>query len=132
MIGGQDIIVHNPGSSPGQLLDGLTRLVRGHWPKLVFEDATTGSRFEHFWQIPFQKLSEVMLYRDTDAWKSWERLGADPSNANQMIHILASDASVTFVVDDAKAPAMSTLLASLRSFVDRSPFFGLGQFKHAA
>jgi hypothetical protein len=117
MIGGDDLVFENPGASVAEVLRGAAGLLRAHWREAIFEDAESGQRFEKFWEIPFGKLREILVYRDPGAHESWEKHGADPSNRNQMVHLLASKESVTIVVDDRRDPAIRPLIDELASMV---------------
>jgi hypothetical protein len=100
MIGGTDIIIELPGVAPEVALPAAVRYVLGRWPAAVSQDGDTARRFASFADMDFAHLREVFIYRDERAIDSWERLGADATNANQMIQLNASDGQFTVVVDD--------------------------------
>ena len=99
MIGGGDIIIELPGVTPSVALTAVVRHILDRWPAGVVQDGDSGRRFESFSAIDFTHLREVFVYRDEHAFASWERLGADPTNFNQMVHLLASPGQLTVVVD---------------------------------
>ena len=72
---------------------------RQHWPRAVFEDAVTGDRYNHFWEIPFGDVEELFVYRDEKAADDWDELGAVPELENSMVHLLTDDGLVTAVID---------------------------------
>ena len=99
MIGGVDIIVELPGVAPSATMPAAVRYVIDRWPAAVMQDGDTARRFDSFAAMDFGHLREVFVYRDEQAFDSWERLGADVTNANQMVHLLASVGQFTIVVD---------------------------------
>ncbi len=113
MIGGQDIIIRTH-LEPAMALDLCVRAVMRKWPDAVYQDAASGNVFRHYRALSFNRLSELLVYKDADAWKSWERLGADRANGNTMIHLLSCEGELTLVVDDAHAAEMHALIATLR------------------
>lgn len=112
MIGGTDITIPTPGGCAA--LDCCLRVIYSEWPSAVFEDAESEERAERFEQVP-EHWDQIFVYRDPAAARSWEALGADPSNANSMIHLLLGHDRVTVVVDDPADPTMRRLLDSLHS-----------------
>jgi hypothetical protein len=97
------------------------RAVLGLWPQAVFQDAHNAEVFRNFASIPFHRMSEMMIYRDPDAFQSWEELGADESNRNTMVHVLLSKPSGTprqalvVVLDDASSVESVRILHALAS-----------------
>ena len=80
------------------------------------EDAVSGETYQSLATVPFGVLQEVFVYEDEGAYRSWEELGADPSNANKMVHLLCyGDGRVTVVVDDPKDRRMHELVEQLRA-----------------
>jgi hypothetical protein len=121
MIGGADIVIEYPGvmrASGG--LDIAVRRIAARWPDFVIQDATAGNRFDSYSQIPFASLSEVFVYRDSLALESWKELGADPSNANSMVHLIADDCGLTIVVDDRTNPTMLSIIREIRDLLTGS------------
>ena len=76
------------------------RAARQQWPKAVFENADTGDRYARFWDIPFQGLKEIFVYRDATAADAWDSQGAIPELSNTMIHLIADTGLITVVVDE--------------------------------
>jgi hypothetical protein len=114
MIGGVDIIVELPGVAPSVTMPAAVRYVLDRWPAAVMQDGDTARRFDSFAAMDFGHLREVFVYRDEQAFQSWERLGADPTNANQMVHLLASAGHVTIVVDSLQDISSASIVRGLR------------------
>jgi hypothetical protein len=124
MIGGADIVIEYPGAmraSGG--LDIAVRRIASRWPTFVLQDAATGSRFDSYREIPFASLSEIFVYRDVNAFESWKDLGADASNANSMVHLIAEDQGITIVVDDRADPTMASIVREIRDLLTGSQSF---------
>ena len=90
------------------------RAIRQQWPKAVFENGDTGERYARFWDIPFQDLKEIFVYRDTVAADDWDSKGAIPELSNSMIHLIADTGLITVVVDELNA-AMSEIVDGIAS-----------------
>ena len=101
MIGGIDITI--PTFAGPMAIDLATRHLRMRWPNAVFEDAVNGTLFSKYADLPFRFLREIFVYRDEDARQKWDELGADPSHANTMVHLLVSSSTLTVVVDSLDA-----------------------------
>lgn len=113
MIGGKDIVIELPDVAPEVALPAAVRYVLGRWPTAVIQDGDTARRFDSFADMDFGHLREVFIYRDERAIDSWERLGADPTNANQMIHLDASEGQFTIVVDDLQDVQAASIVRGL-------------------
>jgi hypothetical protein len=121
MIGGVDV-VFNTQISSAESLDLCTSLVAGRWPEAIFENAITGEQYAGYAAIPFGLVSELMIYRDRTAFESWQHLGADPSNANTMVHLLACEpGEITAVVDDPRAAEAEELLREMGDRLAKAP-----------
>jgi len=114
MIGGEDITIQLPSVAPSVTMPAAVRYVLDRWPEAVMQDGDTGRRFDSFAAMDFGNLREVFVYRDEQAFDSWERLGADPSNANQMIHLLVSVGHLTIVVDSLRDISSASIVRGLR------------------
>jgi hypothetical protein len=112
MIGGEDVIIQLPDASPSVAMSAAVRYVLDRWPAAVMQD-DTARRFDSFATMDFGHLREVFVYRDEQAFQSWERLGADATNANQMIHLLAGDGQFTIVVDSLKDAGSESIVRGL-------------------
>lgn len=125
MIGRADIVIVAH-LVPYDAVAVVARAVTRYWESAYYEDAITADRFDRLPEIPFAKLNELFVYRDRAAYESWDELGADPSNANTMVHVLGyEDYRVTIVVDDPANPMMARMLDSVRQAVlDRSRRMG--------
>ena len=97
MIGGTDIPISSRAGD--ESMEVAIRAMRQHWPRAVFEDAVTGDRYNHFWEIPFGDVEELFVYRDEKAADDWDELGAVPELENSMVHLLTDDGLVTAVID---------------------------------
>lgn len=121
MIGGADVVLEYPGvmrASGG--LDIAVRCIAARWPDFVIQDAAGGGRFDSYREIPFASLAEVFVYRDSNALESWRVLGADASNANSMVHLIADDRGLTIVVDDRSDPTMASIVREIRDLLTGS------------
>jgi hypothetical protein len=77
MIGGADVILEYPGvlrASGG--LDIAARHFASRWPVAVFQDGASGQIFTTYSSIPFGRLTEMFIYRDARAGRSWGRTPA--------------------------------------------------------
>ena len=112
MIGGIDIQL--PTRCGESSVEVAVRAIRQRWSHAVFENGTTGERYDDFAQIPFGNIEELFVYRDSDAADVWEAEGAIPAALNTMIHIVPDDDTLTVVVDDRDA-AMDAIIAAIQS-----------------
>lgn len=117
MIGGVDIVIELPGVASGTTMPAAVRYVLGRWPAAVMQDGDTARRFDSYWAMDFGHLREVFVYRDEEAFDSWERLGADATNANQMVHLLASVGQLTIVIDSLEDATSSSIVRGLRDLL---------------
>jgi hypothetical protein len=121
MIGGYDIIVDlvpQPGDA-GVILDRM----RGIWPGGYFQEADAGiyAPIDTEGLLTVVPHDEFFLYRDKEAFDSWERDGLTPTNGDTMIYVLLGK-GMTFVVDareSVTAGIVADLVAALRR--SRSP-----------
>ena len=119
MIGGSDIAFQHAFKHAGSALELVAKTLRFRWPKAVYQNADTGVRYASYATVPFGQMRELFVYKDEDAFASWEKLGADASNRNTMVHALASNDSVTVVLDEIDAFAKS-VLESVKESMERS------------
>jgi hypothetical protein len=121
MIGGIDVVFHTK-LDPAEALDLCVRAIVRHWPKALFQDATSGTLYTSYASVPFERSPEFMIYLDRAAFESWEKIEADPSNHNTMIHVLSYAAGqATVVADDTAAQEMQSILRTIwRSLQDKS------------
>ena len=113
MIGGTDVTI--PTFAGPSAIDLAVRLVRMRWPRAVFEDAINGTVFRKYADLPFRYLREIFVYRDEDARQKWDELGADPSHANTMVHLLISSSTLTVVVDSLDDANMKEVVDAIAS-----------------
>lgn len=117
MIGGSDLTMRTV-SGPSAL-DFCIRMVCLEWPAAVFEDLTEQMPVSSYAELSISSLKELFIFRDVKAADDWQRLGADPSTQNTMIHILTSQSQVTMVVDDPDDAAMNRILVAVRAGLER-------------
>lgn len=117
MIGRTDVIFENPGFDRWQLLDAIARCVCRHWRRSILQDGKTGKRYASYTETPFKDIEELLIYRDQAAFESWERLGADPENANAMIHLLVGENDLALVVDDENEATMRSVLEETKQLL---------------
>lgn len=113
MIAGEDIIIPLPDVSPSVTMPAAVRYILDQWPAAVMQDGDTAQRFDSFAAMGFGHLREVFVYRDEQAFQSWERLGADATNSNRMIHLLASPGQFTIVVDSLDDVSSASIVRGL-------------------
>ena len=124
MIGGCDIILAPyPGSiiDPAVFFQRAVKALLRVWPGALIEDANSDKVWGAPGKVPWGKVEELFVYRSLEALQSCERLGADPSNANQMVHFMnyedraTTPGEITVVVGDPEHPEMKMFLESVRS-----------------
>jgi hypothetical protein len=113
MIGGVDIRI--PTGAGESSLIVAARAIRQYWPHAVFENGSTGHRYQSYWDTPLDQLEEVFVYRDLAAADVWDAEGAVPAAINTMIHVIADDGLATIVVDEPQSAAMKTIVAAITS-----------------
>lgn len=117
MIGGEDFTI--PVTAGPLALELAVRAVHSTWPHAVFEDAETGRRFPKFSSIPFAKCREIFIYKDAQSADQWEKLGADKTLADTMVHLMIASGSLTIVVDHNPSKSMKSLVAQIKEAVGR-------------
>lgn len=121
MIGGTDHVIPTP-LGPDALRLAL-RVILSHWPDAIVEDANTSALIPCLSEPPSDLPTELFVYQDEAALRSWDDLGLDPSNAHTMIHLLQSDESLTLVVDDEPSAMILSLVDKVDSCVRFSPHY---------
>jgi hypothetical protein len=111
MIGGIDIPI--PTRAGELAIEAAVRAIRQAWPNAVFENGTTGERYDHFREIPFGAVGEIFVYRDSASAEIWDAEGAIPDVHNTMIHLIADDELITAVVDERNVE-MEEIIAAIR------------------
>ena len=114
MIGGFDVRI--PTAMGKHAIEIAIRAIQRNWPGAVFENASTADRYDHIEEIPFGRLDEIFVYRDSRAFEAWDSEGAIPELANTMIHILFDPGLLTLVfdeVDDSNKELIDTVRADL-------------------
>jgi hypothetical protein len=115
MIGGTDIIMPSLGGPVA--LDAAIRAISRHWPEAVYEDANTGDVLRHYSEISFASLQQVFVYRDAEAQRIWDELGADPAVEHDMVYLLLGEKRMTAVVSDPGNAETGLILDSVRRAV---------------
>jgi len=127
MIGGMDIRIKSRAESEDALREAFL-LISRIWPHAVVEDADTGKVLSVLFPIEaFAGLTGIMVYRDAAARESWGRIGADPSNSNTMIHVIANEDSVTLVLDDPDDADMRKVVQGMETFLANDIFHILAE-----
>lgn len=114
MIGGTDIVISTPGKPGSAALDLIVRCILRRWPDAVVQNGMDGKRYSFYGAVPFGAVSELLVYRDGRSFDSWLKLGADATNVNAMVHLIADDDRLTLVVDDQNDPTMKSILDEAR------------------
>jgi hypothetical protein len=122
-IGRQDVVIPTT-LERAVALSIAAGLVARRWPQFVVVDGGSGRAFEQLRDVPFGRVNELLLFRDEQARKSWEELGADPTNANSLIHLLSAHSKLTVVVDDARGEDVSPVLSAIRESLAFNAFYG--------
>lgn len=112
MIGGIEIRIPTRAGLSSTTVS--VRAIRQSWPNAIFENGLTGDHYEHFRQIPFARVEELFVYRNSDAARLWDAEGAVPGAFNSMIHIIADQDMLTVVIDEEDAE-MDSVIAAIRS-----------------
>jgi hypothetical protein len=118
MIGRQDVYIEGPAGP--ESLDFAVRAIRLRWPRAIFENAETARVYSRYNQLDFEGLREVLVYRNMDAFKSWREIGADDPNTGTLIHLLASPAELTIVIDEDPTSEITSLVTAIRDGLGRS------------
>lgn len=117
MIGGIDIAILTQNSDSG--LVAAVRAILQYWPRAVFENGTTGERYDRLANVPFGRLQELFVYRDVAIADAWDADGAIPELYDTMVHLLADDDRITLVVDSTDGP-IAELVDAVRSALSDS------------
>jgi hypothetical protein len=125
MIGGEDIVIPLHTTDKADALESAVRALTSYWSSAVFEDGLTGQRYMAFAAIPFGRAHELLVYRDEAALQSWEALGATPSTEGTMVHIIAQEAAMTLVVDDASDVMTAKVINELRRLLTHGVPWGM-------
>ncbi len=128
MIGGIDIQL--PTFASSQATEVAVRVIRQWWRSACFENGITGERYDHFWQIPFNNIDELFVYRDSECADTWDTEGAVPAVYNTMIHLIRENDLLMIVIDE-KDDVMEELLAAIKSGLCDEIFYLLVEDKAA-
>lgn len=121
MIGGTDIIIPTR-LSTAAAMSNAARVVLNHWRAGIAQSGTTGAVLGRYADISFASVNELLIYRDADALRRWDEVGADPSTDDTLIHLLAYNrGQLTVVVDDRPSPEVTGLVQGIAELLaDRS------------
>jgi hypothetical protein len=114
VIGGIDVVFPAVGDSAA--LDGCARIVGRHWPKVRFEDAATGDKYQRVVDIPFGKVRELLAYPDAAAEAAWDADSPD-SPENSMLYLIVRPEDVTVVLDNPDTAEMRSILGAIRDLL---------------
>jgi len=120
MIGGRDIII--PTARGIDALDLAVRAIRRLWRNVVLEDAQTGEVLPSYAEIAFAGRQEILAFRDAQAARLWETLGADPSLDGTLVHFLLSDSALTVAVEASPTPEIEDFVFGLRRSLNQDLF----------
>lgn len=110
MLGGQEVFLQSSLETAGSVRAALDS-IKATWPMLMCHDPVSGRDSNDI----SADATEILVFKDENAMRSWRDLGADESNRDTMIHLLADPNVVTLVVDTPTAPEIATIVESLRS-----------------
>jgi hypothetical protein len=123
MIARTDIIVPAP-LAPALALDASVRTIVRHWPDAVIVDGEDKQVFHRHRDVPFRKLTDIMVFKDRHSLNDWREHGPTSSNINSMINLVWLDNQLTIVVDDASDPAIQGIIEGIKSIL-RQPIFNI-------
>lgn len=98
MIGGKDI--HLDVSSGAAALDLAVRAAWREWPQAVFVADGSAKVIERYDELQFRDSSEIIVYKDLEACRSWREIGYDPSLKGTMLYLISDAGCLTMVVED--------------------------------
>lgn len=118
MIGGEDSIIKTFDLERSSALDVCLQILMRYWQHAVVQSGVSAIVYIRYSAIPFGKETELMVYRNNEAFESWNKFGALPNNRNTMVHVLGySNDSLTVVSDDLHAADMKGLLRDIRQAI---------------
>jgi len=119
VIGGEDAIIKTFDLERSSALDVCLKVLMRYWRHAVVQSGVSAVVYIRYGAIPLGKETELMVYQDNEAFKSWSEFGALPNNRNRMVHVLGySDDSLTVVSDDLNAAEMKGLLRDIRQAIN--------------
>src|SRR5688572_14814925 len=103
-----------PGLAGVDALTDCAEAICDIWPDAVIED-TVAREFAHAVDalLPTED-SELCVYRDLDAARSWQRGGAPTETNNSMIQISLARRGVRLIADDWLDPALQEMVERIR------------------
>jgi len=123
MIGRADLIIPAP-LPPPLVLDASVRALLRQWPTAIVVDGDDKQVYKKYRDIPFQALSEVMVFKNQRFLEQWRRDGATAENRNSMINLICVNNELTIVVDDPSDPMIVALVETVKSVL-RQPIFNI-------
>jgi hypothetical protein len=132
MIGGSDKVLWVDENAPAA--DLILRVVRQHWPSLVFQDADEDQPLDAAKSTALAQPTarEFFLYSTAEAAQEWLQSGATDNNKNTLIHVIVGNRrkpdlglrSVTLVGDDwagKLAAVLADIQAAFEGFTKKGP-----------
>lgn len=113
MVGGIDVRIPSTGDCSVSI-EAAVRAIRHCWPSATYENAVTADRYSRFSEIPFGRMDELFVYRDSRAAELWDAEGATPATTNTMVHLLVDDSQLTVVIDERNTET-DRLIAAIES-----------------
>jgi hypothetical protein len=117
VIGGVDTVIPLHAHDPTRALERLTRELFSRWPSAVAEDAE-GRSFSRPEDVPFSACCDLFVYKDNAVRQVWNALGATPEGEAAMVHLIATDTSITLVTGPIDIEETRGLVTDLSRLVD--------------
>lgn len=130
MIGGTDIII--PVRDELQALELAVRAAVRLWDDPVLEDGETGEVLSAQGGINFFGRTEILAFRDAEAARLWEEIGADPALEGTLLHFLISPGELTVAVDDVPPPQITAFVEALQDTLRQDLFASTAELQVAA
>ena len=117
VIGGVDTVIPLQGRDSARALERLTRELFSRWPTAVAEDAE-GRGFSRPEEVPFSACCDLFIYKDDAVRQVWNAFGATPEGEAAMVHLVATDTSITLVTGPIDVEETRRLVTDLSRLVD--------------
>ena len=113
MIGGTDL--HFPTTAArDRAVEVSVRAVKAHWNESVFENGTTGEKYDHFFQIPFGRVTEIFVYKNPQYSQRWDDEGAIDELSDTMVHIIFTANFLSVVVDSPDSSEVQPIIRGIQ------------------
>lgn len=103
--------------STAKTLEQLTRELFSRWPSALAEDAA-GRSFSNPDEIAFSVCCDLFVYKDDAVRQVWNAFGATPEGEAAMVHIIATDTSITLITGPLDVDETRRLVTDLSRLVD--------------